>query len=503
MKRIEYLTALAAMILLPFMVQGEVKKIDGVYYEFTQWHSPAYGAVFDVINVIAAPQDDPYRGEIVLPYSMNNITVSFKPVFDGTMITSLKLVGSFQDLGLFGSNLSFKDCYQLESIEAPELAKISYRAFQNCKSLKEFPISSALKKFEASAFIGCDRLKIFKVSPENGLYTFRDDMLLKNETEMMCHLYSDKSDTYIIPDYVKSIGDDYAFLSNPYLKKIVFPEIIGNVTGFRSCPSLTTVVFPKHIKTIGSYGFWECPITHLEIQNVEAINERAFSDCGQLKLITINSVDSVSPTAFYGCSSLESLVISSNVRYLDGFSYCESLTTITLPYVEMIAPKAFYHSRNLQTLESNGWGTLSKEAFSSSQNISKIIMRCSKPPKLVDDDIYPSNMGFDTKLLKTATVYVPKGSLEAYRNANGWKWFDNIVEGDYEAGVDAVPDNGGIAVAATGDGIEVSGADEEAVAEVYTVSGQLVYRGTERQIPVSKGIYIVRIAGKALKVAVK
>ena len=93
---------------------------------------------------------------------------------------------------------------------------------------------------------------------------------------------------------------------------------------------------------------------------------------------------------------------------------------------------------------------------------------------------------------------VPVGSLEAYRSADGWKWFKNIQEKDF-GGVDGV-ENDAVSVTAKGVSIEIAGADNARV-EVYNLSGQLVHSGTETTVGgLARGIYIVRVAGQTFKV---
>ena len=94
---------------------------------------------------------------------------------------------------------------------------------------------------------------------------------------------------------------------------------------------------------------------------------------------------------------------------------------------------------------------------------------------------------------------VPVGSLEAYKSADGWKRFKNIQEKDF-GGVDGVEDDD-VSVTAKGGNIEIGGADNTQV-EVYNLSGQLVYSGTDTTVGgLAHGIYIVRVAGQTFKVA--
>lgn len=76
---------------------------------------------------------------------------------------------------------------------------------------------------------------------------------------------------------------------------------------------------------------------------------------------------------------------------------------------------------------------------------------------------------------------------------------DDAFEGSGLTSI-VIPD-GGVVVTAEGSEIIVNGADSDA--EVYGVSGALIYRGASHSVAVpAAGIYVVRVAGKAVKVAV-
>lgn len=86
-----------------------------------------------------------------------------------------------------------------------------------------------------------------------------------------------------------------------------------------------------------------------------------------------------------------------------------------------------------------------------------------------------------------ATLFVPGGSFDYYKNAENWKNFNLITEG--VCGVEGIATDGSNVVA-IGGAIEVSGTDGERVE---------VYSGMETKISVAKGIYIVHFAGTVHK----
>lgn len=123
------------------------------------------------------------------------------------------------------------------------------------------------------------------------------------------------------------------------------------------------------------------------------------------------------------------------------------------------------------------------------------------PPVLeYSNGLYPQYAGcLDYVNKDDCVLNVPVGSLEAYKSADGWKRFKNIQEKDF-GGVDGVEDDD-VSVTAKGGNIEIGGADNTQV-EVYNLSGQHVYSGTDTTVGgLAHGIYIVRVAGQTFKVA--
>ena len=60
-------------------------------------------------------------------------------------------------------------------------------------------------------------------------------------------------------------------------------------------------------------------------------------------------------------------------------------------------------------------------AFHNCEKLDTIHCLCTDPPVIHDDS-------FDEHTYTASTLFVPKGSIEAYRKANGWKQFKRIEE---------------------------------------------------------------------------
>ena len=115
-----------------------------------------------------------------------------------------------------------------------------------------------------------------------------------------------------------------------------------------------------------------------------------------------------------------------------------------------------------------------------------------------------ANNVFENTVYEAATLYVPYGSLDAYRSANEWSRFVNIKEFD-PTGIAGVEVDGGMDVSVEGGNVVVSGAAGRVA--VYSLAGALVGTGdggerTVIAVP-GAGVYVVKAGGRVVKVMVK
>ena len=110
---------------------------------------------------------------------------------------------------------------------------------------------------------------------------------------------------------------------------------------------------------------------------------------------------------------------------------------------------------------------------------------------------------FTSEVLMNATLYVPTGTIDAYRSVDPWRWFINIEEGNY-SGIADTPQSE-VTVKVIDGVITVEGGDGMAsapVVEVYSAGGQCLYRGTDSSIGgLTHGVYVVKVDGTVQKVA--
>ena len=201
---------------------------------------------------------------------------------------------------------------------------------------------------------------------------------------------------------------------------------------FYGCSGLTSLTLPSSVTKIGCYALSSCiGLTSLTLPSgVTEIGEHAFLNCRGLTNFTIPSgVTSIGTSAFFCCYGLISLTIPSSVTSIGGFAFndCSGLTSI-YAYMEKLPETG-----------------------------SNLFLGCDA---------------------KNCTVYVPKGTGDAYFWSS-FGYFDKIVEFD-AAGIDKV----------------TTSTDVEEVSRYY-LNGQ-------RLVGPTKGLNIVKYSdGSVKKVAVE
>ena len=208
---------------------------------------------------------------------------------------------------------------------------------------------------------------------------------------------------------------------------------------FKNCSGLTSVTIPPTIREIGEGAFSCCSgLKSLFIpKSVDLIDQSAFSGCGGLESISVeegnkkydsrNNCNAIIETknnslclgckntiipddthsilyeAFRGCSDMTSIAIPNSVTYIgqEAFKDCSGLTSITIPQ---------------SVLE------IDHTAFNGCNGLSSIHCQGEIPPNLGIHSV------FENSLYSNATLFIPKGSLNAYKECPTWSPFKKIVE---------------------------------------------------------------------------
>lgn len=185
----------------------------------------------------------------------------------------------------------------------------------------------------------------------------------------------------------------------------------------------------------------------------------------------VYSVTSVGSHSFAGCDKLRAVTLPASVTAIENNAFTECVALDSIVLMSAVPPKCDVRS----------FKRVAASAYAAREVADDAAV----------DDIFANTI-----------LYVPEGSVTAYRNADGWGEFANIQEQKAVTSLDAV----GVAsswVKVSGDGIVIANGDGCRV-EVYSIDGQLVnsslsYDGERIALP--KGAYIVKVGAEAMKVS--
>jgi len=266
-----------------------------------------------------------------------------------------------------------------------DIKSIGWMSFKGCSGLKSLVIPASLTSISYTAFELCEGIETIEVDKDNPVYDSRNNCNAIIETASNTLVRG--SNNTVIPDNITTIGDDAFHGSN--IESIIVPESVTKINGhaFEYCRKMTSISLPESIKEI---------------------EYMVFLGCESLKSIMIpQSVTSIGFCTFYGCKSFNTVVIPDGVKILDqqAFYECEGLTSVTI---------------------GRGVTSIGSSAFEGCRALEEIISKIENPFE-ISVSVF-DNSGGGQYVYPTATLYVPVGCIEAYRNTASWNKFQNIKE---------------------------------------------------------------------------
>lgn len=225
---------------------------------------------------------------------------------------------------------------------------------------------------------------------------------------------------------IKTIGED-AFLGCKKLTNLLFNNELEKIEdrAFCQCSSLNNLEIPSSVTQIGEGVFDYCP--KLANISVNSGNKYYTSSNGVLynKAMTIllvcpnmrgdsyiipRGVKRIENRAFSDCSNLKSITLNNELESIGQYAFenCTGLKSLTLP-------------TSLKTLEMNIISGCSK-------TLAEIHCKKDTPIDLDRDDNSEYLFFLYGEKSDICKLYVPKGSKAAYAKALGWKDFKYILE---------------------------------------------------------------------------
>ena len=310
---------------------------------------------------------------------------------------------------------------------------IGMQAFYNCEGLTAVTIPNSVKKTWYLSFYGCTRLASVKLS--SSLETIG---------------YGSFAGCYVLPSVELpnslKIIDDYAFAYCYALSSVEIPHSVTEIWdyAFDWCVSLKSITIPSSVETIGENPFWGCyDLTAIEVEDdnavydsrngcnaiIETATNTLLSGCQTTKIP--DTVTSIGLGGFGGIESLTSIDIPNSVTAIGlcAFEFCSGLISVKIPNsVTLIDEEAFYGCENLLFVEiPNSVTAIGEYAFDECYSL-KTIRSLIEEPFAINEDT------FSEDTYDNATLYVPKGTIDAYLNTESWNRF-NITEDEIPTGI--------------------------------------------------------------------
>ena len=194
---------------------------------------------------------------------------------------------------------------------------------------------------------------------------------------------------------------NYAFEVFYSLKSITIPNGITQIPqyAFQNCKSLNGVVVPENTESILKGAFMAC--SSLKVAALPKISfsmaEDVFKSCSALKRITFYSSYaglSLGNTVFMSCGAIFAATLGGKIITIlnEAFSYCGSIVRVNIP----------------QTVT-----TINASVFNNCYSLASIKFEPTTPPSVLNSNAF-TNVPTDCK------IYVPSGSLNAYKTATNY-----------------------------------------------------------------------------------
>lgn len=343
---------------------------------------------------------------------------------------------AFSDVSSIGK-YAFLDCSNLTSISVPDgVTTIGYAAFSGCKGLTTLTIPESVTKIDQYAFSGCTGELILKsryipggkrvASTYNGWDGLSCSPILEGSKFSSIKVNGFLGDyTFAHLSTIQTIEANGGFSRGAFHDNFYdcsAKTLILNCSphGFNEQQMSTNIggTYDSYLKgtkfthitincdSICNYSCHDLNLNIIELgENVRIIGEGAFYNCEGSSITIPSGVTTIGDMAFYSCNGN---AIQNN-----------ALTSINIPIsVSRIGTKAFHSCFKMTEVSAH-----------------------NPIPPICAEDAFGSSPYGNGGAFRNAVLYVPTGSLEDYKSAQGWRNFVNIQEKDFEDGIHGIMSN--------------------------------------------------------------
>lgn len=387
---------------------------------------------------------------------------------------------------------AFQACL-LDSVFIPNTVNyIDNFAFANCKNLRAVRIGYYVHTMGQAVFAYCNQLREITIPVSVttiGLYSFADCFNLTKVTinsptiggrtcttgDNMMSIFGRQVKEYVLAEGITQISE-YAFRGTDSLQAITIPSSVESIgtDAFEGCDKLKTVkinsqailngnfnpyvgtmanIFGSGVETyilgdaitsIAKYAFYNCSnITTLRLpEHITSIGESAFKNCTGLagEFVFPEGLEILNYYVLQGCTGITSVKLPNTLKeiYYSALAGC-SISTLTLP-------------ASLTGIDIEG--------LYLGHKLTSLTCLAVRPPEL-------GMRAFQGLDCPNTPLYVPEGSVDAYKNADQWKTFNPILPISNPQGVEEVSAGSRGMKVLRGGRVTIERGDK-----IWTISGQ-------------------------------
>jgi hypothetical protein len=267
------------------------------------------------------------------------------------------------------------------------------------------------------------------------MYKLKEIELPPNITEIPTSIFAnDGSLTYIdIPQGITSLGQA-CFQACVSLTNVNMPSAINTLnpagSQFYQCYSLKSITLSQGITSsiLGLNAFSGCRSLSSDITIPSAVNilgNTAFDSCYSVCYITLPpNLTEIGNSCFINCRNLQYIDMPSSVRFLgtNAFNSCTQIKRVTMsPNITGIGDSTFSNCYVLSSIDIPLSATsIGANAFANCYACQTYNSYPPVPPTL-------ANVNAFTGINTNSIIYVPSGSVAAYKAASNWNTFANYI----------------------------------------------------------------------------
>lgn len=336
--------------------------------------------------------------------------------------TSVNIPNSVTNIG----NGIFNSCKSLtDATIGNGVTTIPFEAFRGCSALTSVTIPDTVEIVGVYAFLECNAL------PQNQVWYVADNIIFR----ILPNATTATTVNYVptIPNNIKILGDNALRMYNTNLDWSGFkiPSSITWIVPSDSSGSglpyrqfYTDIVNDMcYIDTL-CYGLSGTNYTTVSVREGTRFLARIGYNVSQVTLP--NTLEVMMDYCLYGVSTT-TVNIPDNVWYLGGqLGGVRGNSTITSvvfsnnSHLRTIGGYTFLNFTALQSITiPSGVTNIPTACFSGCTNFSSITLLSTTPPVLGDNAFKDTNLSH---------IYVPSGSVQAYKDADGWNSYANIIQ---------------------------------------------------------------------------